>query len=87
MMTDQTIIDDAKAAGAAIFDKGETIVVHGKYGSGDAKEFLTKFAQLRDARAKSGVGGDIVNHCVNRFLGWKLPHNFFPDARLAPHAL
>ena len=61
-MTDQTIIDDAKEAGAAIFDNGKTIVVHGKYGSGDANEFLNKFAQLRDARAKASkqVQGEAV---------------------------
>jgi hypothetical protein len=33
--------------------------------------------------AKAMAREELVNHMVNRFLGWKLPENFSPDAGIS----
>lgn len=52
---EQDMLDDAKSAGASIFDGGRDIVIHGKYGSGDGREFLIRFTQLQRERQERAV--------------------------------
>ena len=45
-MNEKDIFKLAEKAGAAYFPERHTLVVHGKYGSGDGMEFVKKFANL-----------------------------------------
>lgn len=44
------------------------------------------FARLLDAsveQPKREISDDQIQHMVNRFLGWRLPENFHPDAGIS----
>lgn len=50
---------------------------HAAFGARDVLEIINELESLREQQAIN------VNKMVDRFLGWKLPHDFSPDAGIS----